>query len=56
MTKKALDVNKLLCHNQRHSRFTLRELTFEGVYIWSILKPGYAGEQKTFSKRLALAS
>ena len=46
MTNKALDTTELLCH----SRFTLRWLTFEGVYIWSILVPGYASEWQTLSK------
>ena len=50
MTNKALDTTELLCHNQYHSRFTLRWLTFEGVYIWSILVPGYASEWQTLSK------
>ena len=51
MTKKALNAKELLCDSHRHSRFTLRLLTFEGVYVWSVLIPGYAGERQTFSKR-----
>ena len=45
MTNKALDTTELLCH----FRFTFRWLTFEGVYIWSILVPGYASEWQTLS-------
>ena len=51
MTKKALNANELLCDNQRHSRFTLGYLTFEGAYIWSVLIPGYAGKRQTIYKR-----
>ena len=51
MTKKALNAAELLCDSHRHSRFMLQYLTFEGVYVWSVLIQGYAGEQQTFSKR-----
>ena len=45
MTEKALDANEIII---------LRQLTFEGVYVWSASIPGYAGERQTFLNAFAI--
>ena len=45
MTEKALDANEIII---------LRQLTFEGVYVWSASISGYAGERQTFLNAFAI--